>query len=293
MMFPSPESENVRERNRGCYESPHSGVGMEFDPLEVATTGRRVVLHECGFLKELDWWIFPNQVSPFWRLYYNFVPGHAVVFGGEAIALAPDRLVLIPEGNSFDSRGEVPVTHFWMTFSVGVAANAPGPIVLPAAKNRIEEIKRIADGFEGVGKGDRFAIYHRSMALLHDLLVEIHGAHLLPGAKSEPLARAIDYMRLNFAKPIQIEKLAKSVAMSQRSLSQHFLKEYHCSPGQFLAKLRVGEAASLLVRTNLGIDEIAESVGYSDRYYLSRVFKRETGKSPAQYRRASRREPLG
>ena len=282
---------SIRALNRGCYDSPHSGVGMEFDPLEVAGTGRRLVLHECGFLKGLDWWMFPNTVSPFWRLYYNAIPGHHVVFAGELVPLGADRIVLIPDGNAFDSRGEGPVDHLWMTFSVGYAVRRLGPIVQPVDAAIVAEIQQLAAAFTGVGSGDRFLIYHGCMALLHRLITGL-AEHFQPGERSQALARAVAHMRRSFAAPLNIGEVAAVAGLSQRSLSDHFRKEYHCSPGEFLIKLRVGEAASLLTRTDLDVDQIAEGTGFSDRFYLSRVFKRMTGKSPVQYRKSHRRDRI-
>lgn len=276
---------SIRALNRGCYDSPHSGVGMEFDPLEMAGAGRRLVLHECGFLRKLDWWMFPNTVSPFWRLYYNAIPGHQVVFDGDEIPLAPDRIVLIPDGNAFDSRGERPVSHFWMTFSVGYAVRQPGPILLAADPAAVAGITQLAEAFTGIGMGDRLAIYHGSLALLHRLIAGM-GSYFLPGERSQALARAVAHMRGHFAEQLNIAEVAAAAGLSQRTLSDHFQKEYHCSPGQFLIKLRIGEAASLLTRTDLDVDQIAEGTGFADRFYLSRVFKRMTGKSPVQYRKA-------
>jgi AraC family transcriptional regulator, arabinose operon regulatory protein len=280
---------SVRERNRGCYDNPHSGVGMEFDPLEVAGRGHRLVLHECGFLKGLDWWMFPNAVSPFWRLYYNAIPGHHVVFGKQLIPLAPDQVMLIPDGNTFDTYGNQPVDHFWMTFSLGYAVKSPGAIILPADPATVSQIKTVAESFDGVGTGDRFAIYHGCHSLLHRLLVDIRD-QFQPGDRSVALARAVDHMRRNIAEPLHIGAVATIAGVSQRALSDHFQKEYHCSPGQFLTKLRIGEAASLLSSTDQNVDHIAETTGFSDRFYLSRVFKKMTGKSPVQYRKAHTRD---
>lgn len=279
------DPEMIRNRNRGCYGSPQSGVGMEFDALEVSTLGRRLVLHECGYLRGLDWWMFPNTLSPFWRLYYNSAAGHRVVLPDRKIELTPDRLVLIPPGNVFDSEGTVPVDHFWLTFSLGYAVNRPGPLALTPDLGELREIRRITQCFDGIGTGDRLAVYHASLALLHRLVLIMRG-HLRPEPRSAFLAKAVDFLHQNFRRQIQIGEAAKAAGISPRALSGHFQKEYHCSPINYLTKLRVGEAAALLSRTGDDIDAIARKTGLTDRFYLSRVFKRVTGRSPAEYRRS-------
>ena len=57
------------------------------------------------------------------------------------------------------------------------------------------------------------------------------------------------------------------------------------SPAQYILSLRMVNAQSLLERTTYNIKEISEIVGYENPLYFSRVFKKEMGKSPAQYRK--------
>ena len=57
------------------------------------------------------------------------------------------------------------------------------------------------------------------------------------------------------------------------------------SPAQYILSLRMVNAQSLLERTTYNIKEISEIVGYENPLYFSRVFKKEIGTSPAQYRK--------
>ena len=57
------------------------------------------------------------------------------------------------------------------------------------------------------------------------------------------------------------------------------------SPVQYILSLRMLNAQSLLERTNYSIKEISEIVGCENPLYFSRVFKKEIGKSPTQYRK--------
>lgn len=47
-------------------------------------------------------------------------------------------------------------------------------------------------------------------------------------------------------------------------------------------------ACYLLDISNLSISEVAESLGYEDAFYFSRIFRRLIGISPTQYRASSR-----
>jgi two-component system response regulator YesN len=51
-----------------------------------------------------------------------------------------------------------------------------------------------------------------------------------------------------------------------------------------VSEVRVRKAATLLRGTRQSIEEIAEQTGFPNRYYFSRVFKKMTGHSPADFR---------
>ena len=57
------------------------------------------------------------------------------------------------------------------------------------------------------------------------------------------------------------------------------------SPAHYILSLRMVNAQSLLENTDYNIGEIAAIVGYDNPLYFSRVFKKEYGVSPAQYRK--------
>ena len=52
----------------------------------------------------------------------------------------------------------------------------------------------------------------------------------------------------------------------------------------YLASYRMQEAKKLLTASNLSAKEIGKSCGYSDPCYFTRVFKREAGCTPSEYR---------
>ena len=61
----------IERENRGAYEQPFSGVGVEFDPLGVNPDRQGVTLHETGFIEANARWNFPGVFSRFWRFHYN------------------------------------------------------------------------------------------------------------------------------------------------------------------------------------------------------------------------------
>jgi len=73
--------------------------------------------------------------------------------------------------------------------------------------------------------------------------------------------------------------------MSRSPFAARFMALVGQSPMSYLKRWRLQLAAQLLQDQKLSLSEIAERVGYESSAALSRVFKREFGLSPAQYRR--------
>jgi AraC-like DNA-binding protein len=70
-------------------------------------------------------------------------------------------------------------------------------------------------------------------------------------------------------------------------------KEYTGStPTQYILSLRISNAQTLLGSTNYNITEIAEIVGYDNPLYFSRLFRKQSGMSPSEFRNRLRAENI-
>ena len=103
--------------------------------------------------------------------------------------------------------------------------------------------------------------------------------------KAENMEVIIQSMHLFFPKGITVLHVAKHFQIDRRRLSSLFERQMGVSPNMYLTDLRIQKAKLLLRTSNLSIAHIAESIGYRDHFYFSRVFKKETGLSPTLYRR--------
>ena len=57
------------------------------------------------------------------------------------------------------------------------------------------------------------------------------------------------------------------------------------TPMQYIIQLRMTNALNLLDNTSYNIIQVANAVGYDDAYYFSRLFKKNVGVSPTEYRK--------
>ena len=86
--------------------------------------------------------------------------------------------------------------------------------------------------------------------------------------------------------PADYEMLAGRVGLSVRSLRRHFRSQTGTSPHQYAIGRRVAQARELLLSTDVPVKEIARRLGYADVFYFGRQFKRQTGVSPAMFRKS-------
>lgn len=128
--------------------------------------------------------------------------------------------------------------------------------------------------------------------LLRDLLICVYRAHQLPQKVSpsseQAVAKAVAYFGKNYAKDISVEEYARNLGFGKSYFQQCFRELTGESPLQYILKLRLAAAQSLLENTPDPVCEIAEQVGFRDALYFSRLFRKHLGLSPREYRKARR-----
>ena len=130
---------------------------------------------------------------------------------------------------------------------------------------------------------------HGRFGLFNDILLLVdrqqHEQKKATGNVQEQIERAAAYFNENYNTKISIDDYAESLHISTNWFIHNFKQYAGMSPAQYILSLRMVNAQSLLERTTYNIKEISEIVGYENPLYFSRVFKKEIGKSPAQYRK--------
>ncbi|MEP7185947.1 MAG: AraC family transcriptional regulator [Rhodanobacter sp.] len=102
----------------------------------------------------------------------------------------------------------------------------------------------------------------------------------IAGSRSQQIARAIEWLKVNYAASLRIEELAAEVAMSASSLHHHFRAITAMSPLQYQKQLRLQEARRLLLTERGDVASIAHRVGYESPSQFSREYSRQFGAPP-------------
>ena len=116
------------------------------------------------------------------------------------------------------------------------------------------------------------------------LLCELADADSAAPALPPLVQAAIADIRANYAGLYGVEELSERLGVSKSHLVRTFTAALGIPPGRYLTRVRVEAAQRLLLHREYTLDVVASLCGFSGANYLCRVFKKETGQSPAQWR---------
>lgn len=107
------------------------------------------------------------------------------------------------------------------------------------------------------------------------------------------LRRVRDRMDREYARPLDVEALARGVGMSAGHLSRQFKAAYGESPYAYLMTRRIERAMALLRRGDLSVTDVCFEVGCQSLGTFSTRFSELVGVPPSEYKRQSRDEMAG
>lgn len=108
------------------------------------------------------------------------------------------------------------------------------------------------------------------------------------GDQSQRTARAIAWIKDNFAKPLRVEQLAEIAGMGVSTLHHHFRALTAMSPLQYQKQIRLQEARARMTVHGLDVGSAAFEVGYESASQFTREYKRFFGQTPMRDLRAIR-----
>jgi AraC family transcriptional regulator len=104
----------------------------------------------------------------------------------------------------------------------------------------------------------------------------------LPGHK---LRQITDWMAEHSAEEFRLDRLAAQAGLSKFHFQRLFKAATGVAPSRYQINLRLNEARRLLRETSMSVIDVALEVGYADPSNFARLFRRENGLSPSDYRR--------
>lgn len=152
-----------------------------------------------------------------------------------------------------------------------------------------QEAKKVEDCIRHIltNYGDEYACIGKVYELFQHM---IHAANL----KNKPqkkrtdsltyIQTTIQFIRQKYSDPIRIQDIADYCGLNRSYLTRLFKHATGYTPQEYLAQYRINQAKQLLEENELSIQHIAYCVGYNNSFTFSKLFKRQTGFSPSDYR---------
>lgn len=236
-----------------------------------------------------------RRTVPDYNLIYP-VSGRVVwTIADEPIPLAPGDLALVPPDVPHHAASR---TRTGMVCSVHVEVTLPGgqdvfALLEPARVRRVAPGSPLATYLRGAAAewdrdDERLALLMMpAWARLLSLELLRYDAELgvLRQHRVDPIVTAVlAELGQRLHQRTTLHDLAAHVGFSPQHLNRVFRRVLGVTPLQYLTRMRLEQAAAMLVEGGHTVAAVARTFGYDDPYYFSRLFKRQFGRSPANYR---------
>lgn len=203
---------------------------------------------------------------------------------GRTLLLNEGEVLLVEKGSSYSIRGLNPGYSYIINFESN--ARFPQPLCkLPLPQGF--DIRPLAEKlYRSWQKENTYA----ALAAVYQLLDKSASAtqpesYISPQEKLR-LEPVMTYLEQQLTSPeLKLETLSRLAGVSDTYLRRIFKKQHGISPAGFVLRERIRLAKQLLSSGEaLQITQVAARVGYSDPLYFSRIFKKQTGLTPSEYR---------
>ena len=243
----------------------------DFDELSFQVLGVLEIEHPKGFFKVSG--------RPYSALSYRVSGSAEFDFYGERMTSNPGDVIFIPEGTSYDvlySGGRMIVLHLF-------DCNYHTPENITMINSTY-----VADRFSALlSDWERSRSAHKTKATVYTLMQYM----------CEAKSKSLDSPLADMAKEIidgnyqnaefNIATVAEMLYTSTSTLRRNFGERFGISPKQYLLKVRLDTAISLLSEGFLQVNEVAKKCGIDDERYFSRIVKLRFGKTPSQISKTS------
>lgn len=135
-------------------------------------------------------------------------------------------------------------------------------------------------------KGSKMYLNNLLCSILYEISMQEADIFRQQMAGSEQLQPIKEWIRIHSAENIRLEDIARFFGYNSSYLSRIYRQQMGVTISHEIKNYRIESSKSLLLNTNLTIDEISNSVGYQDSKYYMRAFKAMEQVTPSKFRHA-------
>ncbi|WP_310605052.1 AraC family transcriptional regulator [Anaerosporobacter sp.] len=162
--------------------------------------------------------------------------------------------------------------------------------IVSVSKNSLS-IQMLMKEFQAIQNGKQYGQYNNSIALykflimfLQDIETPAHSMNI--GC----VDKAADWMAQNFSTQKNLSEMCIEIGVSLAHLTRQFHLQKGITPMQYLRNMRLDHSLTLLVSTDLSVEEISGKCGFSNGNYYTKVFRKSFGLTPTAYRMMHRKK---
>lgn len=207
-----------------------------------------------------------------------------------------DHINLIYKPNEIELPAGIlsmPGYHAFFEIEPRVAMREPYQQRLHLTAIQLNELSQLVDRLSGELAAKSSCFAEMSMNYFQQIVIfisRIYGQQKTPLSDCYlKLGKVISLLEQDYARQWTIDKLAREVNMSRRTLTRQFNDVVGYPVISYLAGIRMQQAMKLIINTDLSITDIALQVGFYDSNYMCKLFRRIHGTTPHKYRVSNRK----
>lgn len=212
---------------------------------------------------------------------------------GKQTTAGKGDLVLIPRGLCYEAEAQYTASGQIDTYTVNfllldlkrtpVRAAEAVTVLFHRSDDLLRiQLEQLSQAMHPVGPLNHFRI----KGLFYQLLESAASMAAEQGTAYYPIRAGVEALRREWNLNRKIESYAALCGVSPAYFYQRFRQWCGKSPVQYRNLLRMSNACAMLRGTDMSVAEISAISGFEDPFYFSRLFSREYGASPQQYRKA-------
>lgn len=194
---------------------------------------------------------------------------------------------------NYQSKAENPLYYFWIGFDgddsenimryIGFSHEHP-VLTMSDSQAIINAFRSLFSAWKAKDSYDFLARFFLLIKTLRENNKYTNDNLALP-VKNEIALQAKQYIQENIYKNITVGSVADALNITRNHFSKIFKENFQITPHEYINRLKLKNAESLLKTTNYRISEIADLLNYPDIYTFSKAFKRVYKKTPLEFRK--------
>ena len=144
-------------------------------------------------------------------------------------------------------------------------------------EQQLEEVISTSSSFD--------ELFRSAWDIAEDILTDLDFKWKDNDISKDLIEKVNSYILINMAEEISLQNVCNIFGVSQPYLSRLFRKYKNLSFNEYVTKLRISKAKSLIDEyPDMLLKDIAEVIGFNDQYYFSKIFKYISGVNPSEYK---------